>query len=383
MASIYTKPGSPFYYLRYKNEEGKWRDKSTRYREGFPSETKKAQALAMEASLKELRQSPTKDSEQWDNWVLRFLRQKYAGPEHERTLARYELAWRNVRAFLLSMKIDTPRRLTRAVCKEYHAWRQNPEDCGGRVEGVLRCGHNNALQDLKILSIICDEAVALEFIETNPAHRLGITRIKAEEKRPFTDDEIQKIRLALREWPDWMAISFELGLHQALRLRQTSFPLSCVDWIRGTISYPSKIVKGSKPFTHPIDGRVRPLLEKLRDAKAEMTCVIPPNNELPSKTWWRFFRKIGIKGVCFHCTRVTWITRAAIAGVPISKAMRFVNHGSEEVHRIYTKLQAHDIMDVPSLVSFPDAASSCVRCSPYEAGLKSLPFVTFFLDASE
>ena len=137
MASIYTKPGSPFYYLRYKNEEGKWRDKSTRYREGFPSETKKAQALAMEASLKELRQSPTKDSEQWDNWVLRFLRQKYAGPEHERTLARYELAWRNVRAFLLSMKIDTPRRLTRAVCKEYHAWRQNPEDCGGRVEGVL------------------------------------------------------------------------------------------------------------------------------------------------------------------------------------------------------------------------------------------------------
>ena len=361
MASLYTKPGSPFHYLRFKSDDGRWRDKSTHLRIGFPSETKQAQAMAMEASLKELKRSPSKSGESWDSWVLPFLRQKYAGEEHERTLARYELAWRNVRAFLLWKGIDTPRRLTRAICKEYHIWRQNPEANGGRVEGVLRCGHNNALQELKILSIICDEAVALDFIETNPAYRNGIKRIKAEEKRPFTDEEIQKIRLALNDGPSWMAISFELALHQALRLRQTSFPLSCVDWKRGTITYPRKIVKGNKPFTHPIDDRIRPLLEKLKEADAKMTCVIPPDQELPSKTWWRFFKKHDIKDVCFHCTRVTWITRAAIAGVPISKAMRFVNHGSEEVHRIYTKLQAHDIMDVPAMVTYPDASSSSAR----------------------
>lgn len=355
MAKLYPKSGSPFYYLRYKNESGVWRDKATPFRIGFPSETKQAKALEAEQTLKELKQRPVKGGETWDLWVLPFLRQTYAGPEHSRTLERYELAWRNVRAFLMWKKVEIPRLLTRALCKEYHSWRINPKEHGGAIEGVFKCGHNNALQDLKILSIICDEAVELGFLDSNPAFRLGIKKINAEEKRPFTDEEISKIRAGLTEYPEWMSISFELGLHQALRLRQTSFPLSCVDWKRNTITYPRTIVKGSKAFTHPIDARIRPLLEKLQKDGAKMTCAIPPNKELPSKSWWRFFKKLGIRDVCFHCTRVTWITRAAIAGVPISKAMRFVNHGSEEVHRIYTKLKADDIMEVPSMISYPEA----------------------------
>ena len=356
MATLYPKKGSPYYYIRFKDESGKWRDKATTYRQDLTSERKQARAYAAEISQKELKRTPVKDGEAWDFWVLRFLRQTYAGPERSNTLKRYELSWRNVHAFLKWKKILAPRMVTRALCKDYHSWRVDPHSNGGRLEGVLQCGHNTARTDLKIFSIILDEAVRSDLAEANPAFRLGIRKIRAEEKRPFTNEEITFIRKQLVDYPEWMSVSFELGLHQALRLRQTSFPLSCIDFDRGVITYPCKIVKGNKNFSQPIDERVRPLLERLRDSGAKVTCTLPPDVKLPSKWWWQFFKKNNIEGVCFHCTRVTWITRAAIAGVHISKAMKFVNHGSEEVHRIYTKLEVDDIMDVPSKLSFPCAA---------------------------
>ena len=356
MATLYIKKGSPFYYLRYKEESGKWRDRATTYRHDLTSERKKARAYAAEINHKELKRTPVKAGEAWDFWVLRFMRQAYAGPEHDNTLARYELSWRNVHAFLQWKKILVPRMVTRALCKEYHSWRVDPYSNGGRIEGVLKCGHNTARLDLKVFSLILDEAVNLGFADSNPAYRLGIKKIKAKEKRPFTNEEIMFIRKQLADCPTWMSVSFELGLHQALRLRQTSFPLICVDFERGVITYPYEIVKGSKPFSHPIDQRVRPLLERIRDSGAKLTCDMPPEKDVPSIVWHDFFEKNKIEDACFHCTRVTWITRAAIAGVPISQAMRFVNHGSEEVHRIYTKLQVDDIMGVPDQVAFPAAS---------------------------
>lgn len=36
-------------------------------------------------------------------------------------------------------------------------------------------------------------------------------------------------------------------------------------------------------------------------------------------------------------------TRLALAGVPIAKAMRFVNHADEEIHRIYTRIRGEDV----------------------------------------
>jgi hypothetical protein len=39
-----------------------------------------------------------------------------------------------------------------------------------------------------------------------------------------------------------------------------------------------------------------------------------------------------------------WITRAALGGVPESLAKRFVNHASSQVHAIYQKITATDLM---------------------------------------
>ena len=70
-----------------------------------------------------------------------------------------------------------------------------------------------------------------------------------------------------------------------------------------------------------------------------------------ARNWHRFFRKIGLPHISFHCTRVTVITRLARAGVPEQQAMRFIGHATLEVHRIYQKLKTGDLSDCVSVLN--------------------------------
>jgi integrase len=72
-----------------------------------------------------------------------------------------------------------------------------------------------------------------------------------------------------------------------------------------------------------------------------MLCEIPI---LPSLEWRRFLDELGLKHLVHHGLRATWITRAALCGVPESLAKRFVNHASSQVHAIYQKITATDLM---------------------------------------
>lgn len=229
---------------------------------------------------------------------------------------------------------------------DYIGWRQKPD-----VPWLYKCGKNNALQEIKILRMALFEAMARGWLDHNAASKLGIEKNRPEEKPAMTDEEITTIRQELTKEPAWMSICFEIALHQALRLRQCAFPISCIDLDRMTLTYPTDIVKGKRPFSHPIDPRIVPLLQKLKARKRKKTCEIP---DMPSKAFWLFFKRIGMRHLCFHCTRVTWITRAAIGNVPIQKAMRFVNHASTEIHKIYLRLVSDDLQDVPMMVKLPD-----------------------------
>ena len=71
----------------------------------------------------------------------------------------------------------------------------------------------------------------------------------------------------------------------------------------------------------------------------DYSCALPV---MAAKEWHTLFREIGLPHLCFHCTRVTVITRMAREGVPIAQAMRFVGHASEAIHRIYQRLAAPD-----------------------------------------
>jgi hypothetical protein len=53
---------------------------------------------------------------------------------------------------------------------------------------------------------------------------------------------------------------------------------------------------------------------------------------------------LDLSHLCHHGLRATWITQAALRGIPESLAMRFVNHSSRQVHEIYQKITATDLM---------------------------------------
>lgn len=365
MAALFKVPRSPFWQLRYKLPNGKWGKQSTKFRHALPLETRQARALEAEHTQRELQGFKGAGEDRWDRWVVAHLRQRYA--TRHKTRERYEGSWRMIQAFMELEKLELPKQVTRSHVKRFIEWRQNPQEYGGKVEGIYPCSRNTALGDTKVWRIIMAEAVHLGYTATNPCASLGIPKDVPKEKRPFTDAEIVQIRKALLEYPEWMSIIFEIALHQALRLRQCRFPMSAIDWKRGAhgvITYPRAIVKGKTAFSHPVDARLVPLLRRLQADGREWTCEdfdaprkAGEKMTLPSKAWFHFFRKLKMKGVSFHCCRVTWITRACLADVPVAKAMRFCNHGSTEVHRIYQKLGAEDIMTVPAMVAFPDSAA--------------------------
>jgi integrase len=59
--------------------------------------------------------------------------------------------------------------------------------------------------------------------------------------------------------------------------------------------------------------------------------------------WREFFGKIGMPGIYFHCTRVTFVTWCHRQGIPENVIMKLVNHASTEIHRIYQRLNVVDV----------------------------------------
>lgn len=90
-----------------------------------------------------------------------------------------------------------------------------------------------------------------------------------------------------------------------------------------------------------------------RDEKGKAThphdCKFPFQ---PSRCWQNLFQSVGIKGVSFHCLRLTKITLIRREGVPRKVAIRLVNHSSELIQFLYDRHQ------VQALVAFSDAGTA-------------------------
>ena len=93
-----------------------------------------------------------------------------------------------------------------------------------------------------------------------------------------------------------------------------------------------------------------PLIERLKSTGRTRTFDMPAQI---GREWTRFFRKIGLGHLCFHCTRVSVVTRLCRAGVSQPQAMRFVGHASETIHRIYQRLRAEDVSACVSALRIP------------------------------
>jgi integrase len=72
--------------------------------------------------------------------------------------------------------------------------------------------------------------------------------------------------------------------------------------------------------------------------------------------WREFFDELGMREICFHCTRVTFITWCHRQGIPENVIMKLVNHASTEIHRIYQRLNVVDVQAWRDRVADPYVA---------------------------
>jgi len=341
MAYLYRKKRSPFWYLVYFNADKKEVHRSTGLRADNPNDTAEAKALRAGLEAKEHHRVPVVNSEGWDTWVPKYLERHC---ETERTLERYSDSWKWLAHWLQTQRLQSPRAMTYRKALEYIDWRTTYKKKSGKS-----VGRNTAIMELKLLAMIMGEAVRLGHADANPLVSLKLRRDKAAKKPELTDEEIRTIRAALKDEPEWMQTAFEISLNTGCRLRETRIPLSCVNFGEDKITFPSPKGGEQRAFSIPMPTALRPLLERLNNAKQKVTVEFPFQ---PSRRWQQFFIKLKKPHLCFHCLRVTYVNRLRRAGVPREAAMRLVNHASELIHQIYQREKVEDVAQWRDAVQF-------------------------------
>lgn len=333
MASLYKQATSHYWWIKSRDPSGKIVRESTGMRWSIPSETRKAREKCALARLKEAQSNPREASNRHlEKWVQKWLDAKYAGSPL--THAAYTDKWKILERFLSERGVRVAEQITRAMSIEYIEART------AGIFGRKPAAKSTAVHDLRILRLICYEAVAREWLPHNPLARSGIKSPDPKEKPEFTMDQIELVSKRLKRFP-WdhpMRLAWEIALAQGCRITETSLPLDHVDLKNRTISF--KIKRG-KLHTTILNPSLIPLFKKLRGAGKTET--YPMSRNL-SRDFSREFKRIGLKGYSFHSTRVTVVTRLARSGkVSEQQAMRFIGHANSSVHRIYQRLSASDL----------------------------------------
>jgi integrase len=326
MACLYKRDGSKFWWVEYLDVSGKRRQKSTKLRHDVTSESRKAQEFRSE--LAQAEKFTFNQGEMWEAWVPRLLEQRYAGF----TLGRYRNSWKNLSAFLRSHQIHIPRQLSRQQVRNFVAWRQERHT----DLGVYEVSKNTALTEIKLLRILMGEAVISGFCTINPCAKLDIRKDPSPKKPRITDAEHAAILRELQKEPEWMRISYEIAWEQGCRFSETCLPLTDVDLKKNTIRFRTKGRKEEND-QFPLSPNLRPLFKRLIKEGRSRTFEMP---KMPGKAWWLFFKRIKMPHLCFHCTRVTFITRCYEQGVPREMVMRLAGHSSTAAHEIYPRLPA-------------------------------------------
>lgn len=363
--SVYQRAGRPTWYVAYDcPRRGRRINESSGFRIDNPNGKLQAYAYAREKSHSGVTHGLEKSHERWDAWAELWLKVRYKNKA--KTLTSYLGAWKHLSFFLHERKIFTPRQLQYEDVVAFVHWRE------GQVKKRSKrtVSRNTALHNVKVLSRLMREAVRRGYAQGNPCVKLSedVPPERPPEKPEFTNEEIEIVRFELARRAklgrpsDWMAIAFEIAIHQGCRLSATQIPMERIDFRRWTITFHEK---GEKEFTVPVHPGLRPLLERLRDEGRTVTCTLPFH---APRNFSRVMRAIGLPHT-FHSTRVSVITRMARSDVTEQKAMAYVHHGSWAVHKIYTKLRPPDVAGVAEALALPEAFSAApTRASPQSPG---------------
>jgi len=332
MASIYKRNDSPYWWLKIKMN-GKWTPKNTGLRVDSEVETAKAKILQAEAALSETLggdgPKESKHEKGW-GWVEEWLRLHC---KTAATLESYLCSWRHISHWLTLENLHHPSQVKFAHGQEFISWRM------GRKSRHRVCGKNTALKDVKVLKMVLTQSARIGAIPANPIGRIGITKDVPRKKKEITDAQFEKCLEMLEIEPEWMRLSFHIAMQTGCRLKDTALPLGNINFQRGTITFGTPKGGEARAFTRPLPPTLIPILKPLRNRG--VTHDVPAH---ASRSFSRFFKRAGIDGVTFHCLRVSYVTRLHRAGVPLSAAMRLVNHSSDVVHEVYNRLGVDDVM---------------------------------------
>ncbi len=340
--SVFARRGRRVYYLTYLDAEaGRWRQVATHFRLDDPLGFKKACRQGEQLAERWRRAGSALVNEAFAFWVKPYLARRYR--KGTKTHTRYIAAWDNLGAFMQARRIVRPAQWSYTHNGDYLDWRTAQVRNNG--EHYTR---NTAIFELKLLSLLMQEAGRRGLVMNNPCERMGIPRDPPKEKRELTDADLAKLRAFVEAKEAhlplparWQTISLEIAMHQGCRLMECGVPMTDVNEAAGTITFRGKGRAGSaRIFTTQLHPGLVPLMQRLRAAGATHTCHMP---KMAGKVWFFDFRAAGVHGASFHCLRVSVITRLARAGVPEQQTRRFVNHASKAVHSVYQKLRAEDL----------------------------------------
>jgi hypothetical protein len=346
MASIYRRPETNYIWITYKGEDGTRKRVNTGYRWDNNIERFQAEKLAKAKTFEEMKNKPIHERGGWD-WVPGFIEARW-GQKQNGTLGLRKKYYHTFRKFVGEKGIAIPGAIRREHASMYLEWRKQ-----------TGAGRNTAIAEIKVMGTILEEAVARGYMTANPFRKLGFKQEEQKHKTSWTPEQVMVAIEAAEEVErfGWLHVALLLGRYQAIRLNQCQAPLVDVDLRRRIIHYPDSIVKGGKGYSQPIDPEFYPILceivEHRRKLGKSTLCELPLCSSVLIR---RFLDGLsenddGFKLLCHHGLRATWITQAALSGVITETlAKRFVNHASSEVHAIYQRITATDLL--PMLDAF-------------------------------
>lgn len=328
MASYYERKDSPFFWIRFRKPDSTWAARSSGVRVGSPGALREIAQMVAKETAKESMHDDSGSSAMFRHWVPLWIDYNYS---NAKSRGRCLNAWAHISVFLASKKISHPAEVTYALGHEYVRWRTN--ETLTATEGRRLGAWNTAVMETRFFGAMMQEALRRGWVNANPFAKLGLAKREAKEKPVITVEEEEAIFKAFETYRgnSWMKEAFLVAMKQGCRLREVKVPLDRIDLKRMIIQFR---IKGQRFHPAPLHKDLLPLVYQAIKEKRKHLVELPPQ---PSPKIAKFLKKIGLSHLCFHCTRVTVVTRLCEAGFSESQTMAYVGHASATVHAIYRK----------------------------------------------
>jgi hypothetical protein len=332
MAFLRKKPRSPYWFLRARDPEtGELREESTKLRHDNFEQTRTARRQAEKATHEEARFATAdgpRDAAHFSHWVATYIASHY---QRGASLRRYQVAWANLCVFLTEHNLRHPRQIRYEHAAEYVAWRLK-----------LGISRNTARLEVKFFAFIMAEAIRREYCERNAIALARVPRAPVVPRPDLDADDLARARAIFVNRPKWMRTVFEIQAHLGCRFSETSIPFAHIDFARGIIHLTDSKRPDDDPrklYAVPLPESLRPYLLALKESGAERTVHVLSGDD---NRCFNIYLKAAT-GATSHSLRVAFISRCHRAGLSEMQAMRLVNHSSQLVHRIYSRLSVEDM----------------------------------------